>query len=161
MLGPYGIGLSVAELAYKSASKIRLNPILFAPGSAELDEAAIDYLQRVAAILKEHPAALLDVCGVATEKDRAALSGSPSTEAGAKPTAQKKNNGNKDKTSTQKEPATSTITDAALLKLAKNRTERIEGQLVRSHGIEANRIIACTPKIDSGAEAKPRVGLEI
>jgi hypothetical protein len=130
MLGPYGIGLSVAELAYKSASKIRLNPILFAPGSAELDEAAIDY-------------------------------GSPSTEAGAKPTAQKKNNGNKDKTSTQKEPATSTITDAALLKLAKNRTERIEGQLVRSHGIEANRIIACTPKIDSGAEAKPRVGLEI
>jgi hypothetical protein len=30
MLGPYGIGLSVAEMAYKSASKIRLNPIQFA-----------------------------------------------------------------------------------------------------------------------------------
>jgi outer membrane protein OmpA-like peptidoglycan-associated protein len=133
MLGPYGIGLSVAEMAYKSASKIRLNPILFAPGSTELDEVAIDYLKRVSAILKEHPTAQVDVCGVATESDRVA----------------------------QKKLSASTATDATLLELAKNRTKSIENQLVKLHGIEAKRIIVCKPKIDSRIEAKPRVDLEI
>jgi len=161
MLGPYGIGLAVAEQAIKSTSKIRLNPILFEPGSTELGESAIDYLKRVSAILKEHPAAQVDVCGVATESDRAALSASPSTKAGAQATAQKGNIADKDKTITQKEPAASTITDAALLNLAKNRIERIEDQLIKLHGIAAKRIIACKPKVDSGAEAKPRVDLEI
>ena len=161
MLGPYGIGIAVAELAVKSASKIRLNPILFAPGSAELDEAAIDYLQRVAAILKEHPAVQVSVCGVATEKDRAALSESPPTEAGAQPAAPKDDKGDKDKTRSQKKPAASASTDPALPALAKKRSERIEDQLVNGHGIAAKRIIACKPEIDRGAEAKPRVELTL
>jgi len=161
MLGPYGIGIAVAELAVKSASKIRLSPILFAPGSAELDEAAIDYLQRVAAILKEHPAVQVSVCGVATEKDRAALSESPPTEAGAQPAAPKDDKGDKDKTRSQKEPAASASTDPALPALAKKRSERIEDQLVNGHGIAAKRIIACKPEIDRGAEAKPRVELTL
>ncbi len=161
MLGPYGIGIAVAELAVKSASKIRLNPILFAPRSAELDEAAIDYLQRVAAILKEHPAVQVSVCGVATERDRAALSGSPPTEAGAQPAAPKDDKGDKDKTRSQKEPAASASTDPALLALAKKRSERIKDQLVKLHGIAAKRIIACKPEIDRGAEAKPRVDLAL
>jgi outer membrane protein OmpA-like peptidoglycan-associated protein len=131
MLGPYGIGISIAQLAYEQAMKIRLNPILFAPGSDELDEAAIDYLQRVAAIMKEYPTVQVSVCGVATEIDRATMSEKSSTE------------------------------DAALLELAKKRTERINNQLVRLHGIAAKRIIACEPEIDSSASAKPRAKLEI
>ena len=130
MLGPYGIGISVAEFAYKQASKIRLNPILFAPGSGDLDEAAIDYLQRVAAIMKDYPRVQVSVCGVATESDRATMK------------------------------ASAKIEDSALLELAKNRTERIEDQLVKSHEIGADRIIACTPEIDSTAESKPRADLE-
>ena len=130
MLGPYGIGISIAELAYDQATKIRLNPILFAPGSDELDEAANDYLKRVAAVMKEYPTARLSVCGVATESDRAALN-------------------------------QSTSTDAALLALAKNRTERIEDRLVKLNSIDSKRIIACEPDIDKTAEAKPRADLEI
>jgi len=155
MLGPYGIGLSVAELAYKSASKIRLNPILFAPGSAELDEAAIDYLQRVGAILKEHPEAQVVVCGVATEGDRAALSGSPSAQNG------ESDKGDKNKTRPQKEPAASASTDADLVALAKNRTKRIEDQLVNVHAITVKRLIKCKSEIDKSADAKPRVDLAI
>ena len=75
----------------------------------------------------------MDVCGVATESDRAV----------------------------QKEPTVSTATDATLLELAKNRTKSIANQLVKLHGIEAKRIIACKPKIDRSAEAKPRADLEI
>jgi predicted RNA-binding protein with RPS1 domain len=161
MLGPYGIGISLAEMAFKSASKIRLNPILFAPGSAEFDEAAIDYLQRVAAILKEHQAVQVSVCGVATESDRAALSASPSAQAGAQPTAQKNDKEHKDKTRTQEEPAASASTEAALLALAKNRSKRIEDQLVNVHAIAAKRIIACKPEIDKSAEANPRADLAL
>jgi outer membrane protein OmpA-like peptidoglycan-associated protein len=146
MLGPYGIGIAAAEQLVGDSSIIRLNPIPFAPGNAELDEAAIDYLERVAAILKEHPAAQLVVCGVATESDRGALSESPSTEAGAQPRAQKENNLDKENT-----------TDTGLLELAKNRTERIKGQLVKSHGIAAKRIVACKPKIDEDAVQFARI----
>jgi hypothetical protein len=161
MLGPYGIGISLAEMAVEHASKIRLNPILFEPGSADLDEAANDYMQRVAAILKEHPVVQVSVCGVATERDRAALSGTPSAEAGAQPTAPKGDKGDKDKTRSQKKPAASASTDAALLALAKKRTKRIEDQLVNAHGIAVKRIIGCKSEIDKSAEAKPRVDLAI
>jgi outer membrane protein OmpA-like peptidoglycan-associated protein len=80
MLGPYGIGISVAEFAYEQATKIRLNPIMFAPGNADLDEAAVDYLKRVAAIMKEYPMVRVNVCGVATESDRAAMNQNASTD---------------------------------------------------------------------------------
>jgi outer membrane protein OmpA-like peptidoglycan-associated protein len=155
MLGPYGIGISLAEMAVEHASKIRLNPILFAPGSAELDQAAIDYLQRVGAILKEHPEAQVVVCGVATESDRAALSGSPSAQVGESDKA------NKDKTGPQKEPAASASTDAALQALAKKRSKGIEDQLVNVHGIAVKRIIGCQSEIDKSTGAKPRVDLAI
>ena len=159
MLGPYGIGIAVAEQAIKGAGKIRLNPILFAPGSAELDGAAIDYTQRVAAVLKEHPAAQASVCGVATEIDRAAMGGSPTPQVGGEGTAPKDD---KDiKTQSHNEPDISETTDAALLALAKKRTEVIENQLVNHHAIAAKRIIACKPKIDESTEAKPRVDLDI
>ena len=131
MLGPYGIGISVAELAYEQATKIRLNPILFAPGSDDLDEAAIDYLQRVAAIMKEYPEVQVSVCGVATESDRTALNGNSSKE------------------------------NATLLELAEKRTDRVSNQLVKLHGIAAKRIIACEPQIDTSADARPRAKLRI
>ena len=131
MLGPYGIGISAAEYAYEQASKIRLNPILFAPGSADLDEAAIEYLKRVAAIMKEYPEVQVSACGVSTESDRAAMG------------------------------ANASIEGAALLELAKNRMRSIEDHLVKLNGIESKRIITCEPKIDKSAEAEPRVNLEI
>ncbi len=133
MLGPYGLGISAAEFAYNQATKIRLNPIGFEPGSDELDEAAIDYLKRVSAILKEHPTAQVDVCGVATESDRAFLN----------------------------ESSVSTATDTNLLELAGNRTKNIKKQLAGLHEIAAKRIIACQPRIDSGTGAKPRADLGI
>jgi outer membrane protein OmpA-like peptidoglycan-associated protein len=142
MLGPYGIGLAVAEQAIKGASKIRLNPILFAPGSDELNDATNDYTQRVAAILKEHPAVQVRVCGAATESDRAAMNGGTPAEPAAQTDASRK-------------------TDDALLTLAEKRSERIQNQLVNGYGIAAKRIIVCKPKIDRAANAKPRVNLEI
>jgi outer membrane protein OmpA-like peptidoglycan-associated protein len=159
MLGPYGIGISVAQLAYQQALKIRLNPILFDPGSSELNEAATDYLQRVAQIMKEYPTVQVVVCGFATESDRAALGASPSTADGNQPADQVKNS--RDEDSARKKTATQAITDVTLLELAKNRTQRIEDQLVNRHEIAAKRIIDCNPSIDGNAKAQPRADLEI
>ena len=141
-LGPYGIGLAVAEQAIKGSAKIRLNPILFSPGSDELDEAALDYIQRVAAILKEHTATQVSVCGVATKTDRATFDASP--------TSQSKD-----------QPAVSAQEDAALLALAERRSDQIQNRLTDAHGIAAKRIIFCTPQVDKNADAKPRVDLEL
>jgi hypothetical protein len=159
VLGPYGIGISVAQLAYEQALKIRLNPVQFAPGSDALDEAAIDYLQRVADIMKEYAEVQVVVCGIATESDRAALDASPTAAGGNQLVGQMKNN--RDEDSAQKESATPAVTDVTLLELAKNRTQRIKDQLVNRHEIAAKRIIDCNPSIDSNAKAKPRAALEI
>ena len=138
-LGPYGIGLTVAEQVITGTAKIRLNPILFAPGSAELDNAAIDYTQRVATIMQEYPEVQVSVCGVATESDRAAVNGSPAAQSNVQP-----DNPN-----------------AALLSLAEQRSDQVKNQLVQSHGIAAKRIIECQPEVDKKADAKPRVDLDI
>jgi outer membrane protein OmpA-like peptidoglycan-associated protein len=142
-LGPYGIGLAVAERAISGSAKIHLNPILFAPGSDELDDAAIDYIQRVTTIMREYPEVQVSVCGVATESDREAVTGSPVAQAAAQSTAQTGN------------------ADAALLALAENRSGRVQNQLVNEHGIAAKRIIFCKPKIAKGADAKPRAELAL
>ena len=150
MLGPYGIGIAAAEQFIGSSSTFKLNPIPFAPGSAELDEKAIDYLERVAAILKEHPTVQVVVCGIATESDRGALVESPSTAAGAQQSARKNSHSDEEN-----------ATDAGLLELAENRIDRIKDHLVKVKAIAADRIIDCKPQIDRAAGAKPRADLEI
>ena len=150
MLGPYGIGIAAAEQLIGSSSNFKLNPIQFSPGSDQLDEAAIDYLERVAAILKEHPKVQVVVCGVATESDRASLIESPSTAARAQPESSKDDNSDNENS-----------TDAGLLELAENRSERIKEQLVKVNEIASNRIIDCESQIDKNTEARPRADLEI
>jgi hypothetical protein len=142
-LGPYGIGLAVAEKAISGSARIRLNPITFAPGSDQLDEAAIDYTQRVATIMREYPEVQVSLCGVATESDRKAITAAPAKQTGA-----------------QASLPTDTA-DAALLALAEQRSDQILNQLVKVHGIAPKRIIGCEPKIAKGDNAKPRVDLDL
>jgi hypothetical protein len=111
--------------------------------------------------LKEHPKVQLVVCGVATESDRAALSANPPAQAGNQPAVPKGEKGDKAKTRSQKDPAASASTDAALQTLAKKRSKGIEDQLVSAHGIAGKRIIFCKSEIDKNAGAKPRADLAI
>ena len=142
-LGPYGIGLVVAKKAISGIARIHLNPISFAAGSDELDDAAIDYSRRIAAILKEHPEVQVSVCGVATDSDRTAMRGGPSAPGGGPSTAQ------------------TDSADSALLALAERRSDQIQNQLVQSHGIAAERIISCKPQFDKDTDGQPRVDLDI
>ncbi|MDJ0984351.1 MAG: DUF748 domain-containing protein [Desulfobacterales bacterium] len=138
-LGPYGIGLAVAEQVITGNARIRLNPIAFEPGSDQLDAAAIDYIQRVSTIMREYPEIQVSVCGVATESDRALVTGRSDAQSTAK----------------------SDEANTALLTLADQRSAQVQNQLNNAHGITAKRIIDCKPVVDKNADARPRVDLDI
>ncbi len=160
MLGPYGIAIGIVELGAKVGAKalpgIRLKPVDFQPGASELDAATLEYIDKVATILKEKKDLRLRLCGWATESDRmgehkgaARLPGAQSSEISEIADG---------KIATQKDGRFLT-SDEELLTIAEQRADRIEDYLVTQHGIKDKRIFICTPEIDKSPEAKPRVEL--
>ena len=163
MLGPYGMAIGVIELGVKVGTKvlpgIRLKPVEFQPGASELDPAAMEYLDKVAAILKEKKDLRLRLCGWAIENDRVGRKeATPKATApsGSKPLATKSAPGGE--IDAQKEPRFP-LTDEAMLQLAEQRADRIEDILVSRHGIKNKRIFICQPEIDKSPAAQPRVEL--
>ena len=72
-LFPYGTLLTVASMAGEAASRLRLDPLAFAPGSAELTPESHDYLRKLGKLLAERPEINIRVCGVAVAADEKAL----------------------------------------------------------------------------------------
>jgi hypothetical protein len=161
MLGPYGMAIGIVELGAKIGQKvltgIRLKPVDFQPGASGLDPAAMEYLDKVAAILKEKKDLRLRLCGWATESDRTGpREGAPKAAApsGSEPLETKSAPGSQ--SDAQKE-SRFPLSEEAMLTLAEQRAAQIEDILVRQHGIKDKRIFICTPEIDENPEAKPRV----
>ena len=162
MLGPYGVAIGIVELGAKFGPKaltgIRLKPVDFQPGASDLDPAAMEYLDKVAAILKEKKDLRARLCGWATESDRtgprAAAAKTSTAPSGAEPLKTKSAPGSQTAAS---ENTRSPLGDEAILALAEQRANRIEDILVSQHGIKDKRIFICKPEIDEHPEAKPRV----
>lgn len=136
-LQPYGAILTVAQLAGKTITAVRLDPIAFPPGSAELGPGADPYLDRVAALMKERPEVRVKLCGKATPADppkegEKSLSGDPSNGA-----------------------------NTHLLELARKRASVIKDFLVTRKKIAPERLFICNPEINSDPGDPPRVELLI
>lgn len=74
-LQPYGTMITVAELAYKGGKKltaIKLTPIGYQAASAGLEGTQVDYLEKIAALMKERPDIGVTLCGIATRDELAA-----------------------------------------------------------------------------------------
>jgi hypothetical protein len=164
MLGPYGMAIGIIELGVKFGAKalpgIRLEPLEFRPGISDLDAAGREYVDKVAAILKEKKDLRLRLCGWATESDRigphkpaAATLTAPSA---ATPLAEKSITGGQ---AAGPKEARFPLSDEAMLTLAERRADQIEEMLVSRHGIKDKRIFICKPEIDKNPEAQPRVEL--
>ena len=136
MLGPYGTAIGIAELAIKAIPGIRLQPVVFKPGSSDLNQDALAYLKKITTILRERPDLQISVCGLATETDRRFLS----------------------KQSLKQGTASSSI-DNQLLDLAQKRAESIKDHLIGLYKIDNKRIFICKPELDKNAEAPPRAEL--
>ncbi|MEN8108587.1 MAG: DUF748 domain-containing protein [Pseudomonadota bacterium] len=150
LLQPYGSLITIARYAADKAAEVKLDPVVFAPASATVDEARHDYLDKVAGIIKKRPNINIRLCGVATEADREALiQQTPAARADKQDKADKA------------EPPAVEIPDEQLQTLADQRDEAVKDYLVSQHGIKPGRLVACQPAIDSEADAEPRVDLLI
>ena len=163
MLGPYGVAIGIIELGVKVGGKaltgIRLKPVDFQPGVSNLDPATMEYLGKVAVILKEKKDLRLRLCGWATESDRMgqrAASEIPTAAPGVAPLARKSR---PDGEIVAPKDDRFPLSNEAILDLAERRADQIEDILVSQHGIKDKRIFICKPEIDPAPEAKPRVEL--
>ncbi len=134
LFAPLGAAVAIESLAGRE-TVLRLNPVLFPSAVAVLPASGRDYLQRMAAILNEHPDARVVLCGKATAAESARLQ---------RPLASKRSS-----------PAEGTAA-AALRDLAQRRAMAVKDSLVRA-GVAANRLYLCAPEIDSSPGAAPRV----
>ena len=165
-LGPYGLAIAAAEVAYMAANKaggIRLEPVKFAAGASDIDATARGYMEKLAAILKDRPEAKIRVCGLAAELvDPAGIQAQAA--AAAESTDTEKEEPPADEAEEDAAPALAATTSPAgavvsieqLEALAKARSDTIKDTLVNQHGIKADRILICHPEVDKTKEGTPR-----
>jgi outer membrane protein OmpA-like peptidoglycan-associated protein len=138
-----------AKVAGDAASKVRLAPVEFEPGQANLDDAGRDYLSKIAKVLKERPKLAVKVCGVAVQRDVSHLQ-PPLDKSG--------------KQSDKKEaPAAAPVVDKQkLAELGEQRAASVRDYLVQTFKIPASRLVNCQPRLEAEqADALPRTDLLI
>lgn len=146
----YFAPLGAAYIAGKLFGKLvalRLKPIGFDAGQGRLDPTDKQYLDLVAAKMKDRPETRLLICGKATESDRQAL-------------IQAENLKNQSKEKKKAEEKKAPVTDADLLELAKSRAENARTFLA-SKGIDSGRLLVCASRIETAQNAQPQVELAI
>jgi hypothetical protein len=158
-LWPYGTAIAAVELAMMATKKvggIRLDPVVFEPGSTTLTEDNRDYINKLAGIMKERPVVRVQLCGLAVEAvDIAGLQQKALGDITGKRPEHKKTD-TKDK---EKKPEAPPVTKKNLEDLARERAKAIENILVSKHGIDNSRIFICHPKIETVNNNNPRVEL--
>ncbi len=158
---PFGTLITIVEVAGKAA-RIRLDPVLFAPGSIDLGDSTLEYLNVAAKLMKDRPKLNLRICGKTTQSDIIAIiektasaqreqssTVQPSQESEGKPTPEQP-----DKTPAE-------VSEEQLLDMAKERATVIKNHLVKQHGIDPKRLFICNPEIDKKEKAVPRADLLI
>ncbi len=142
-LQPYGTMVVMAKYAGEQISKLRLDPVKFAPESSDIDATGKDYLSKVASILIDRPKVNIKVCGVAVASDKAALTAALSATT-------------KDKKSVSEKEITT-----RLKKLAKQRAIAVREYLISKTSKDGQQLIGCLPAIENDADALPRADLLI
>jgi len=174
-LFPFGTMLAVAEIAGGAAMQVRLDPVVFAEASTELDKTSKEYLEKIAEVLKERPAIYIKVCGVVVDGDREALKQKNSVESKTKGEAagevgrqlispreaeQPAQKQDAAESKIKENPQPAIVSSAQLKALAAERAAGVKGYLMKQGGVKAGRLIACEPAIDlEKPAAKPRVDL--
>jgi flagellar motor protein MotB len=136
----------VRAVAKFGGAAVGLNTMLsfeslaFDPGAADLSPDAREYLDGLAEILDSRPKIRLSLCGFAEAGDGLAL-GLP-----VPMTA---------------DEALNDESKEALLDLATARANAAKAYLVDNHGLEADRLHLCSPRVDEEPESNPRVEITL
>lgn len=127
-LQPYGSIVLIASAIEKQASKLSLEPMYFAPGTAELTDKTRDYANKISELLKKRPEWQVTLCGQAFKDEI-----SRKTDTEKKP----------DKTPEQaKIPI-----DEQLTALAKQRASLLRDTLTNEFGVDNKQLIRCEAKV--------------
>ncbi|WP_296061209.1 DUF748 domain-containing protein [uncultured Amphritea sp.] len=129
-LQPYGTLISLAASAAKDGSFITLDPVVFAPGRAELDDYSMGYLAKIESMMTERKGMRLNICGQAVQQDQAVIRAGLEAD-----------NKKRDKPFTPEELAV--LEQQQLVALAQQRSDRVKLQLTEK--IPGERLFNCFP----------------
>ncbi len=130
-LGPL-LALSALSKARDLGDALRLKPVTFEAGSAQINDEGAERIKKLADFLDQRRAVSITVCPYAVVADGPIPSPAPAGE--------------------QKKP----VLNATQKALSEERLESIKASLL-SQGIDGQRIVPCATELDNGEEAKPRV----
>ncbi len=142
-LQPWGSMIAVGEILHGQISKISFEPIEFNPGKSEINKKQLQYLDKLAGLMKKTPRLDLTVCGIATARDK--KPSSPGTSI-----APKEKNQNKE---------TSSLSQKELLPLASRRADAVKHYLIEQKKISPKRIHNCNPIYRDDPNIVPAVEL--
>jgi hypothetical protein len=137
-LQPYGAIWAGAEMGLKAAGRIRLDPMSFPAGSAELGPEQADYAAKLAQILTDRPQLELQICGKAGSQDYSELQAPGS----ASETSQK------EAQSETSPPISAQEQQRLMVQLAEERGDALKRWLVAEKGIAPQRLYPCKPAAD-------------
>jgi hypothetical protein len=143
---PYGLIYAGGNALFDIATALNFDPLQFSPGSAELQDANKQQLDKLAKLMTDKPQIHLTLCGVTNQNDLYALF--PDT----KKTPDDKN--------VSEVPLTSEQANA-LQKLAMARQTNSKDHLINAANIEHNRLILCEPEHQTGKDAIAGVEINI
>ncbi len=176
-LQPYGALLALGRMAVKAGKTagVNLQPVVFPPGSHDLDTQAKAYLDTLSNLLSDRQGIRLTLCGKSTHADRLRLNPAPVGAAKSDSTGMpnsiskidktdktdNKNAENKDRSKTP--PAQPMLSehalDAQLLALAQRRGEQVKQYLQQHANIGQDRLFSCPPRIIKTDAQRPSVVL--
>ncbi|QCU89264.1 DUF748 domain-containing protein [Thiomicrorhabdus sediminis] len=146
-LQPFGAIAMATEFATSQASAITLQPIEFTPSSTALSKPMLDYLKKIATLLKQRQGLQIKLCQGASESDRLALQAIMAKQ--VQQSAQQ----------TGQTAQSTAVDDRQLIQLASDRQNGIKRQLIKL-GVAARQLIICKPKISADTQ-KALVALNI
>lgn len=125
---------------------LTFEPVRFAPGSNALDETGRAYLDRLAALMAEHPQVILTVCGRAVDADTAPIGAMLANKLGPPGRDDRKR---------------SVRIASHAGALAVERTRSVRRHLVVERGVDPATVTECRALFDSNDEGPPRVDIAL
>lgn len=153
ILFPLGAVIAATE---GGGASIKLDPVAFQPGTAEMASGGRELLAKAAEFLGGKKGFPLRLCGYSVPEDATALAAQSSAAQTESKPADEEEGAEQPAATVPVAPAASEVSDVALDNLASERAIRVKGLLIDEFGIDPKRLLLCRPRVDTGA-AMPRV----
>ncbi|MEJ6592221.1 MAG: DUF748 domain-containing protein [SAR86 cluster bacterium] len=150
-LQPLGTLMFVKDMA-AAAARPRFQPVVFSPGSADIEASQWDYVNKVVALMMNRPALTITLCGIASQADEAAIQMVEQSKVEQIKAEQSKGDGADDEREAK-------VLAAAMQGLAVSRGKVVTGWFVDA-GVAVERLFSCRPQVLADDSA-PRVMISL